>query len=94
MHAARQERMRVNRVLMKTNTTKNVTSVVMIAIVSLLMMQAILVGVQTAEVSENGLLLLMLMFSSVVVSGINGFGRRTLKAVSLSAARESGKQKS
>lgn len=78
---------------MKTNTTKNVTSVVMIAIVSLLMMQAILVGVQTAEVSENGLLLLLLTVSSAVLSGINGFGRR-IEAVSLSAARESRKQKS
>src|SRR5262245_22508802 len=49
---------RVNQVLMKANTTKNVTSVVMIAIVSLLMTQTILVGVQTAEINENGVLLL------------------------------------
>lgn len=66
----------------------------MIAIVSLLMMQAILVGVQTAEVSENGLLLLLLTVSSVVLSGINGFGRRTIEAVSLSAGREPHKRKS
>lgn len=74
---------------MKANTAKNITSVVMIAIVVLLMTQTILVGVQTAWINENGVLLLLLMFSSAVLSGINGFGRRTSKAVSLSAVRRS-----
>ena len=84
----------MNQVLMKANTTKNVSSVVMIAIVSLLMTQTILVGVQTAEINEDGVLLLLLTLSSAVLSGINGFGRRTTKAVSLSPARRHVSEKS
>lgn len=84
----------MNQVLMKANTTKNVSSVVMIAIVSLLMTQTILVGVQTAEINEDGVLLLLLTLSSAVLSGINGFGRRTTKAVALSPARRHVSEKS
>jgi hypothetical protein len=79
---------------MKANSTKNVSSVVMIAIAFLLMTQTILVGVQTAWINENGVLLLLLTLSSAVLSGINGFGRRTTKAVSLSTARGSVSEKS
>lgn len=74
---------------MKANTTKNITSVVMIAIVFLLMTQAIPVGVEKAGLNENGVLLLLLTLTSAVLSGINGFGRRTTKAVSLSRASKS-----
>lgn len=88
--AERQRASRVNQVTMKANTTKNLTSVVMIAIASLLMTQAILVRVQTAGISENAVLLLLLSISSAVLSGINGFGRRTIKAASLSAANRFG----
>jgi len=61
----------------------------MIAIVSLLMTQTILVRVETAGISENAVLLLLLTLSSAVLSGINGFGRRAIKAASLSAANRS-----
>jgi uncharacterized membrane protein YqaE (UPF0057 family) len=72
---------------MKANTTKIVTSVVMIAIVFPPMALALQVGVKTAGMNENGVLLLLLTLSSAVLSVINGFGRHTSKAVSLSAAR-------
>jgi hypothetical protein len=62
---------------MKANTTRNVTSVVMLAITTPLLALAILVSIKTAGIRDNEVLLVLLTLSSAVLSGINGFGRRT-----------------
>jgi len=72
---------------MKANTTKNLTSVVMLVVLSPFLALAILVSIQTAGIRNNEVLLLLLTLSSAVLSGINGFGRRTATAVQLSPAK-------
>jgi hypothetical protein len=62
---------------MKANTTRNLASVVMLVILSPFLALAILVSIQTAGIRDNEVLLLLLTLSSAVLSGINGFGRRT-----------------
>jgi len=73
--------------LMKANTKKNLTSVVMLVILSPFLALAILVSIKTLGMMNNEALLLMLTLLSAVLSGINGFGRRTATAVQLSAAK-------
>ena len=58
----------------------------MLAVLTPFLALAILVSIQTAGIKDNELLLLMLTLLSAVLSGINGFGRRTPKAVPLSTA--------
>jgi len=77
----------VEQTAMKTNTTTNIASAVMLAILSPVLALAILVSIQTAGIRNNELLLLLLTLSSAVLSGINGFGRRTATAVQLSPAK-------
>jgi hypothetical protein len=72
---------------MKANTTKNLASVVTLVILSPFLALAILVSIQTAGIRNNDMLLLMLTLLSAVLSGINGFGRRTATAVQLSSVR-------
>lgn len=72
---------------MKANTTKNLASVVTLVILSPFLALAILVSIQTAGIRNNEMLLLMLTLLSAVLSGINGFGRRTATAVQLSSVR-------
>ena len=74
---------------MKTNTTTNLASIVMLVIVSPFLALAVLVSIKTAGISNNEYLLVLLTLSSAVLSGINGFGRRTPKAVPLSTAKAS-----
>ncbi|MEN3329205.1 MAG: hypothetical protein V7638_4012 [Acidobacteriota bacterium] len=62
----------------------------MLVILSPLLALAILVSIETAGIRDNEVLLLMLTLLSAVLSGINGFGRRTLKAVPLTTAKTSG----
>ena len=61
----------------------------MLAILSPILALAILVSIQTAGIRNNDVLLLLLTLSSAVLSGINGFGRRTARAVQLSPAKGS-----
>jgi len=75
---------------MKSNTTTNVASAVMLVILSPFLALAVLVSIKTAGIRNNDLLLLLLTLSSAVLSGINGFGRRTAKAVQLSPAKARG----
>jgi hypothetical protein len=75
---------------MKTKTTKNVTSAVMLVIMSPVLALALLVSIQTVGIQDNVLMLLMLTLASAVFSGINGFGRRTSTTVPLTAAKVSG----
>jgi hypothetical protein len=72
--------------LMKANTTKNLASVVMLVILSPFLALAVLVSIKSAGIRNNEVLLLLLTLSSAVLSGINGFGRRTATAVQLSSA--------
>jgi len=72
---------------MKANTTTNVVSVAMLAILTPFLALAILVSIKTAGIRDNEVLLLMLTLLSAVLSGINGFGRRTPKAVPLTTAK-------
>jgi hypothetical protein len=71
---------------MKANTTRNLTSVVMLVILSPFLALAILISIKTAGIKNNEVLLVMLTLSSAVLSGINGFGRRTSKTVPLATA--------
>jgi hypothetical protein len=66
---------------MKANTTRNLTSVVMLAITTPLLALSILVSIKTAGIRNNDVLLVLLTLSSAVLSGINGFGRRTPRTV-------------
>ena len=75
---------------MKTNTTKNLASVVALVILSPFLALAMLVSIKTAGIRNNDVLLLMLTLLSAVLSGINGFGRRTATAVQLSPAKSRG----
>jgi hypothetical protein len=72
---------------MKANTKLNLTSVAMLVILSPFLALAMLVSIKTAGIRNNEVLLLLLTLSSAVLSGINGFGRRTAKAVQLSPAK-------
>jgi hypothetical protein len=72
---------------MKANTTKNLASVVTLVILSPFLALAILVSIKTAGIRNNEVLLLMLTLLSAVLSGINGFGRRTATAVQLSPVK-------
>lgn len=74
---------------MKANTTTNLASVVMLVILSPFLALAILVSIKTTGIRDNEVLLLMLTLLSAVLSGINGFGRRTSKAVPLTAKASS-----
>ena len=75
---------------MKTTTTKNVTSAVMLVIMSPILALAMLVSIQTAGIRDNVLMLLLLTLASAVLSGINGFGRRTSTTVPLTTAKVRG----
>ena len=75
---------------MKANTTRNVTSAVMLVIISPFLALAMLVSIQTAGIKDNEVLLLLFTLSSAVLSGINGFGRRTSITVPLTAAKVRG----
>jgi hypothetical protein len=71
--------------LMKANTKKNMASAVMLVILSPFLALAILVSIKALGIRNNEALLLVLTLLSAVLSGINGFGRRTATAVQLSS---------
>jgi len=74
---------------MKANITRNLASVVMLVILTPFLALAVLVSIKTAGIRNNEVLLLLLTLSSAVLSGINGFGRRTATAVQLPPAKAS-----
>ena len=57
----------------------------MLVILSPFLALAILISIKTAGIRDNEVLLLLLTLSSAVLSGINGFGRRTATLVPLTA---------
>ena len=72
---------------MKAKVTTNLASVVMLAVLTPFLALAMLVSIKTAGIRNNEVLLLLLTLSSAVLSGINGFGRRTATAVQLSPVK-------
>ena len=70
---------------MKTNTTMNLASAAMLVLISPFLALALIVSVKTAGVVGNDVLLVLLTLSSAVLSGINGFGRRTTKTLRLTS---------
>jgi len=71
---------------MKTNTNMNLASAAMLVLLSPFLTLAMIVSVKTAGVVSNDALLVLLTLASAVLSGINGFGRRTAKTVRLTSA--------
>ena len=78
---------------MKEITTKEVISLVGIAVTAPILALAILVSARTAAVADYDLLLVVLSLCGAVMSGLNGFGRRTIKT-SPSAKSRKGPQSS
>lgn len=66
---------------MKTITTKKIATAVMFVLLTPFLALAMIVSVRSAGVVENDSLLVLLTLSGAVLSGINGFGRRTAKAL-------------
>jgi hypothetical protein len=79
---------------MKAITTKEFVSLVIIAITAPLFALALVGGVQVAYVSGDGFFLLALTLCGAVVSGINGFGRRTAVVAPQSRKSRRGPQSS
>lgn len=67
---------------MKAITTKEYVSLVVIVIIAPLFALALVAGVRATVAAGNELLLLALTLCGAVVSGINGFGRRTARVTS------------
>ena len=67
---------------MKAITTKEYVSLVVIVITAPLLALALLAGARATVAAGNELLLLALTLCGAVVSGINGFGRRTARVTS------------
>ncbi|HLN98265.1 MAG TPA: hypothetical protein VK208_07360 [Pyrinomonadaceae bacterium] len=64
---------------MKALTTKEFVSLALIAITAPLLAMALVFAVRATVAAGNELLLLALTLCGAVVSGFNGFGRRTAK---------------
>ena len=77
---------------MKAVTTKEFISLVVIAITAPLLALALVAGTRATIAAGNDLLLLALTLCGAVVSGINGFGRRTARASSHSRGGRRGPQ--
>lgn len=75
---------------MKANTTKNLASVAMLVVLTPFLALAMLVSIKTAGIKDNYMLMLLLTLFSAVLSGINGFGRRTAAVTQLSPAKTRG----
>lgn len=92
MHRMSQRERETTRDRMKRLTTQEILSLVGIAIAAPVLALGILVSAQAASVAENNLLLFALALGGAVVSGINGFGRRTIKVKSCSRDGHRGPQ--
>ena len=79
---------------MKAITPKEFVSLVVILITAPVFALALEIGASAMVSGGNELLLLALTLCGAVVSGINGFGRRTVKAHSHSRSSRRGPQSS
>ena len=66
---------------MKTFTAKEFASLAGIVAVAVVFALGVVIGAGAMMASANGLLLLTLTLCGAVLSGLNGFGRRTVMAV-------------
>ena len=72
---------------MKTFTAKEFASLAIIVLMAAVFALAVVFGAGAMAASGNGLLLLTLTLCGAVLSGINGFGRRTAKATDEDGSR-------
>lgn len=79
---------------MKAITTKEFLSLAVIAITAPVFALGIVLAANVMLAAGNGLLLLALTLCGAVVSGINGFGRRTVRAEYQARSRRGGPQSS
>jgi hypothetical protein len=79
---------------MKAITTKELVSLVVIAITAPVLALGVVLAASVIVVGGNELLLMTLTLCGAVVSGINGFGRRTVRAESQSRSSRGGPQSS
>jgi hypothetical protein len=80
--------------LMKALTTKEVVSLAVIAITAPVLALGIVFAARVMVAAGNELMLLALTLCGAVVSGINGFGRRTVMVESQSRSSRGGPQSS
>ena len=83
---------RTRKNLMKKYTAKEFVSLAVIAVVASGFAPAIVLSAGTAAAVANNYLLLALTLCGAVLSGINGFGRRTVKADSRVSSSRRGPQ--
>ena len=79
---------------MKALTTKEVVSLAVIAITAPVLALGIIFAARVTVAAGNELMLLALILCGAVVSGVNGFGRRTVWAESQSRMSHSGPRSS
>ena len=60
----------------------------MFVILTPFLMLTMLVSVKSSGIEGNEVLLLLLVLSGAVLTGINGFGRRTAKAIPVSTVNQ------
>jgi hypothetical protein len=77
---------------MKAITPKEFVSLVVILITAPVFALALVIGASAMVAGGNELLLMALTLCGAVVSGINGFGRRTVRAESQSRRSRRGPQ--
>ena len=80
-------------VLMKSLTTKEFVSLALILVTAPVLALGLVLAIRTLS-GGNEFLLLALTLCGALVSGINGFGRRTVRAESQSRRRRGGPQSS
>lgn len=77
---------------MKATTPREFGSLVAIAVIAPVLALAVMEGARAMVAGGNEVLLLALTLCGAVVSGVNGFGRRTVKAESRSHRSRRGPQ--
>ena len=80
--------------MMKAITTKEFASLAIIAITAPLFALALISGIRVMYATGNEFFLLALTLCGAVVSGVNGFGRRTVDVERWSRASRRGSQTS
>jgi hypothetical protein len=78
---------------MKSVTTKEFVSLALILLIAPVLALGLVLAMRTLS-DGNGSLLLALTLCGALVSGFNGFGRRTVRAESQSRGRRRGPQSS
>lgn len=79
---------------MKALTTKEIVSLAVIAIIAPVLALGVMLAARVMVASGSERLLLALILCGAVVSGLNGFGRRTVRAESHARRNPKGPQSS